>query len=118
VKDINALGVVYVDTPALRGTDTDYLIKLDENAEKAAERFQESFQFDKQLHIVDFHPDKIVDFVKNIHSDGKKMSKYALGCEYLVMKSYFGEKEANKLLDTVRGLGISMTTDNETDYFN
>lgn len=117
VKDIHALGVVYVNTPALRGTDTDYLIKLDETAEKAAERFQESFQFDKQLHVVDFNPNSVIDFVKKIHADGKKMSKYALGCEYLVMKSYFGEKEANRLLDTVRGLGISISTDNETSYF-
>lgn len=117
VKDMDALGVVYVDTPGLRGLDTDYLIKLDESASKAAERFRESFQFDKQLHVVDFHPDKIIGFIKDIHGQGKKMSKYALGCEYLVMKSSFGEKEADKLLDAVRSLGISISTKNETGYF-
>jgi hypothetical protein len=117
IKDMYALGVVYVNTPGLRGLDTDYFIKLDETAEKAAERFQESFQFDKQLHVVDFHPDKVIGFVKDIHAQGKKMSKYALGCEYLVMKTYFGEKEANRLLDAVRSLGITMSTDNETGYF-
>jgi hypothetical protein len=117
VKDITALGVVYVDTPGLRGTDTDYLIDLDESASKAQERFMESFQFDKELHVVDFKPSKICEYITNLYESGKKMSKYALGCQYLVFKSYFKD-EVELYKKTIQNLGITLSDHNQTNYFD
>jgi hypothetical protein len=118
VKDITALGIVYVDTPGLRGTDTDYLIDLDESASKAQERFKESFQFDKELHVVDFEPSKICEYITNLYESGKKMSKYALGCQYLVFKSYFEPKEVEMYKKTIQNLGITLSDHNQTNYFD
>lgn len=117
VDSISTVGVVYVDTPGLRGIDSDYLIRLDESSTNAQRRFRESSQFERELYVVDFEPDKMVDFIRNIYSQGKQMSKYALGCSYAIMKSYFGKKESKKFLKTIQELGENISLFNKTDYF-
>lgn len=116
VDDIKAVGITYVDTPNLRGTDSDYVVKLAETYDNAKKRFKESLQFERELFIVDFEPKKIIEFIKEI-SKNKEMSKYALGCSYAVMKGFYGVEEANKILDTIKELGITIATTNKTDYF-
>lgn len=118
VDSITALGITYVDTPGLRGTDTDYVAKIDVTADRAQQLFQETAQFQKQLFQADFEPDKIREFVKNITRQGKTMSRYALGCLYLATNAYFGEKEAEKFKRTItRNIKESISTKNTTGYF-
>ncbi len=119
IVEAHALGVTYVDTAGLRGTDTDFLVKVDETAKNIQTLFRESSQFEKELHIVDFNPHAIANFMVNIHENGGAMSKYAIGCEFLVAKHFFGEKDANKYLTRINeDLGIKISTNNQTDYLN
>ena|GEM_PF-4146992 len=118
IDSINAIGITNVNTPHLRGLDFNYVVRLDEKAANVKQRFQETWQFEKELFAVDFEPEKMVEFVKEIHKD-RMMSRYALGCMYLEIKAFFGEKEAEKLLKTVQeDIGVSMSTRNETGYFS
>lgn len=118
VESINAIGVTYVDTPGLRGLDFNFIAHLDATAEQAQEQFKESWQFAKQLYVLDFSSDQMTEFVRAIHSQDKVMSRYALGCMYQEIKAYFGEKEAEKLMKTIKeDVGVSMSTKNETEYF-
>ena len=117
IDSIKAVGVVYVDTPGLRGTDSDYLIRLDETADNAQKRFEESSQFEKKLYVIDFEPKKLRDFIKVIYAEGKVMSRYALGCSYSIMKAEFGKTEADKHLRTIKSIGATISTLNKTDYF-
>jgi hypothetical protein len=55
---IQAVGITYVNTPGLRGLDSDYLVPLSETADNARKHFEESFQFEKELYVVDFEPKK------------------------------------------------------------
>ncbi|MBW2973636.1 hypothetical protein KY346_04535 [Candidatus Woesearchaeota archaeon] len=118
IDSINAVGITYVNIPRLRGLDFNYVVRLDEKAENVKQRFQETWQFEKELFVADFEPEKMVEFVKDIHKD-KMMSRYALGCMYLEIKAFFGEKEAEKLRKTIQeDIGVSMSTENETGYFS
>jgi hypothetical protein len=114
---IKAVGLVYVGQVSLRGLDSDYVIELDETSWNMQKRFSESAQFEKEIFAVDFEPRKIKGFFKEMHSKGRQISNYALGCSYAIFKGYFGEDEANKLLKTIREeIGITISTSNETDY--
>lgn len=118
IDSISAVGIVYVNTPGLRGIDSDYLVRLDETADKAQKRFVENAQFQKELYTVDFEPAKIREFVTEIHRKGNVMSRYALGCAFAVMHSHFGHEEADKLLTTIRQeANTTISTRNETNYF-
>lgn len=117
IDGINALGIVYVNTPGLRGTDSNYLVKVDERSSSIQKRFSESDQFKKEIMVVEFTPDALADFYKSVFAGGRQMSKYALGCSYNVVKAYFGDKEAEKILTSIRTVGIKVSTKNETDYF-
>lgn len=119
ICSIDATGITYVSTPGLRGLDFNYLVKIDETASNIEKRFKENWQFKKELFTVDFEPDRMIEFAKKIHSDDKVMSRYALGCMYQETKAFFEEKDADKLLKTIReDIGVSMSTNNETDYFS
>lgn len=117
VDDIKAVGITYVDTPALRGTDSDYIVYLAETSDNAKKRFKESSQFERQLFVISFEPKKIIEFIKQISKE-KELSKYALGCSYAIMKTYYGQKEATKLLQTIKDLGITISTSNKTNYLS
>lgn len=118
ITDIDAVGIVYTDTRGLRGLDTDYLFRLDVPAKEVQKKFQESFQFEKQLHVVDYEPEALRNFFRQVHSEGKQMSKYALGCSTAIMKTYFGADEAQAHIETIRELGITISMKNETSYFS
>lgn len=117
INSIEAIGLTYVNTQGLRGTDSDYLAYLDETAGNAQRQFKESYQFERQLFAVDFEPAKLLDFFAQVYSQGREMSKYALGCTYSVVRTHFGQKEGEKLLQLVRNQGITISTSNETGYF-
>lgn len=117
VDNIKAVSITYVDTPNLRGTDSDYLVHLAETSDNAKKRFKESSQFEREIFDIDFEPKKIIGFINEVYKKKKEMSKYALGCSYAVMKAYYGIEESNKLLKTIKDLGITISTLNETDYF-
>ncbi len=117
ISNITAVGVVYVDTPALRGTDSDYVVMLDETAANVQKRFEESYQFERKLHIVEFNPTKMCEFVKEVHQKGGVMSNYAMGCLYAETTAYFGAPETEKVLETVRSVGVSIEPANKTAYF-
>ena len=117
IRNITAVGIVYVDTPALRGTDSDYVVELDETATNVQKKFEESYQFERRLHIVEFEPAKMCDFIKDVHQKGGVMSNYAMGCLYAETKAFFGAPEAEKILEAVRSVGASIEAVNRTTYF-
>lgn len=118
IRNITAVGVVYVDTPALRGTDSDYVVELDETAENVQKKFEASYQFERKLHIVEFEPSKIKDFIQDVHRKGGVMSNYAMGCMFAEVEAFFGKPEADKVLETIRSIGVSAEAANKTTYFS
>lgn len=118
ISSIKAIGMVYVNTVALRGIDLNFIVNIDDIAENIQKTFEESYQFEKKLYVVDFKPECLMSFFQEIHIQGKQMSKYALGCAYNVMNYYFGKDTSDKLLELIRkDIGISISTTNETNYF-
>src|SRR3989338_11686181 len=125
VQSINAVGIVYVGRKALRGTDVDYLVRLDETATEAQRIFRDSYkdakqadQFSRDLFAVDFNPSAVSEFIEQVHREGKAMSPYAMGCAVAVANAYFGMEEAERVCTAVREkAGITIANKNETEYF-
>jgi hypothetical protein len=121
VQDIYATGITYVDTPGLRGLDTDYLISLEETAAGAERRFKETDQFRRDLYFVPWNPADLMQFFTDRTDEGKKISRYALGAAYHNVRAFFGPDQAEQFLQGTQRLlqrsGESMTTENETQYF-
>jgi hypothetical protein len=116
IVSIEALGITYVNRPGLRGTDVDFLIRLDEPSWKVKEKFESNAQFKNELYVVDFDPVEIRKFIWSVFDSGKEMSPYALGCEYLVNESEFGE--GDKYIKSLNRMGINIAKGNFMKYFN
>jgi hypothetical protein len=112
-------GVIYVGTPGLRGTDADYLARLEIDSENVQTLFKESHQFDKGLYLVDFKPVQLAEFIKNIHAEGKTISRYALGAMVLETGIFHSPREERRLMDVINEFAnTSMIHGNQTDYFS
>lgn len=125
VDSIEAVGMVYVGRKALRGTDVNYLVRVDETATEAQRIFRDSYQdyqkgdqFSRDLCVVDFNPLAVGKFIEKIHGEGKALSPYAMGCTVAVAQAYFGTEGAEQVCTAVREkAGITIATQNETEYF-
>jgi len=118
IDSISSLGITYVNTPALRGTDLDFLVRFRIKSGEFKEKFQQTNQFDRELYAVDFSPEKITNFLREIKFNGKEISKYALGALYLEIYSYHGKESAKRFLDFLRKeQKIFISSSFNIDYF-
>ncbi len=118
IDSIIPLGITYVNTLGLRGTDNDFLVKIDEMSYKAKKRFEENSQFKKELHSVDFEPKKVNEFLLWANSNGRVMSRYAMGCVYQEVMNQFGKKEGKKTFEIIQQTGATIAKNNQTKYFH
>ncbi len=118
ITDISAVGVTYVDTPGLRGTDSDYLVTLDVDADTAEDLFTPKEQFHDDLYTVDFSPDAITTFIEETGRGEHSLSDYAKGCLYAEVNAFYDEAAATDVAETIQDTGTSCSTTDERGYLD
>ncbi|MBI4918690.1 hypothetical protein HY837_02080 [archaeon] len=101
ISEMKYVGLVFVGrhSQGLRGTDLDFLVTLDANAQDIITNFEETNQHAKKLIPVEFDPKSMAEFVTWANSEDRNMSPYAMGCMYNVAKAFHGDKTAENIQD-------------------
>ncbi|PIN80892.1 hypothetical protein COV11_03020 [Candidatus Woesearchaeota archaeon CG10_big_fil_rev_8_21_14_0_10_30_7] len=107
ISEMNYLGLVFVGrhSQGLRGTDLDFLVSIDANAQDIINNFEETNQHAKKLIPVEFEPKAMAEFVTWANSEDRKMSPYAMGCLYNIAKAFYGDNAAEEISDRVYTFG-------------
>lgn len=118
ISSMNAVGITFVNTPGLRGTDTDYVVDVDLSTQEVEDRFDPDEQFYDELLTVEFKPESMAKFITEHHGDGTEVSKYAAGCMYAEACAYKDEESAKVIAEAIRTeYDTEFSTENTTDYF-
>ena len=117
VTFIEVMGITYAKTPTIGGADLDVIINLLDSAENARKRFSASEQFSRETFLINFNPTDVAEFIRKTQHSGKTIGRFDLGCLYLAIAHYFGEKEAKKVGAVIMEQGINFSPQNTTSYF-
>ncbi len=106
ISEMNYVGLVFVGrhNQGLRGTDLDFLVTLDANAQDIIANFEETNQHAKKLIPVEFEPKAMAEFVTWANSEDRNMSPCAMGCMYNIAKAFHGDKAGEEISERVNNV--------------
>ena len=107
IDSVQYVGFVFSGRIAqgLRGTDLDFLVSVDATSDDVVRGFEETHQHKRKLIPVKAEIECVASFIKQMASEGKKISPYALCCMYNVAHALDGKSGAEHVANSIRETG-------------
>jgi hypothetical protein len=117
IDDLSYTGITYVDNENLRGTDADYIVKVEAGKEEAQEIFDPHEQFEGDLYAVEFSDEGLADFIREKYDEGYETSPYAVGAMINEVRAVRDES-AEQIIEAASETGIEIEENQHIDYLN